>query len=231
MAIKTLFRIFVLTLFLSSCSKLIDYSEEFKIQTSGKYLYNEDDVIAISYEDNTLFMKWRGVKTKPVATSKNEFFVPDMYKKLHFVHHPKTNEWYLSIIQETKTDSITYDYIKVLNNYKTPTQYLIDGNYEKALEGYLKIRTKDSTSEFIQQYKFNRIANKKMQNKDYDDAISIYKINTVIHSTKFRVYNNLAKAYLKIGDSLQAYANFKISLGLNNTNKSAQNFVDAYELK
>lgn len=231
MKIKTLFSIFVLILFISSCSKSIDYSEEFKKETAGNYLYNEDDVISISYDDNALFMKWRGVKTKPVATSENEFFVPDMYKKLHFVKHPNTNERYLSIIHETNVDSVSYDYLKVPDDYKTPTVLLNEGKYEKALEGYLKIRAKDSTSEFIQQFKFNRMGYKKMSENDYKGAIAIFEMNTKIHPTKHNVYDSLGQAYLVSGDSLKAYENYKKTLELNNNNRRAQKYVDAYESK
>lgn len=231
MKIKTLFPIFIIVLLLSNCSKSIEYSDTFKKETAGKYLYNEDDVITISYENNTLFFKWRGVKTKPVATDVNAFFVPDMYKKLRFVTHPKTKDHYLSIIKEDKIDSISYDFIKVADDYKTPTQFLNEGNYQAALDGYLKIKEKDSTSEFIQQYKFNRIGYKKMADKEYKDAIAIFEMNAKIHPSKHNVYDSLAQAYLVTGDSLQAYQNYKKTFKLNNRNKRAKTYIDAYESK
>jgi tetratricopeptide (TPR) repeat protein len=214
---------------MSSCLSSIDYSEEFKKETAGNYLYNEDDVISVYYQDNTLFLKWRGAKTQPVAISENEFFVPDMYAKFHFVKHPITNQRYLSKIYETNPDSLSYDYLKVDDHYKTPTLLLNEGNYEKALEGYLKIRAKDSTSEFIQQYKFNRMGYKKLSEKDYQAAIAIFEMNTKLHPTKPNVFDSLGQAYLVSGDSLKAYENYKKTLALNNNNRRAQEFVDAFE--
>ena len=49
-------------MFMSSCSKRITYSSEFIAKTSGQYLYNQDDIIEIFYEDNSLFLKWRGAE-------------------------------------------------------------------------------------------------------------------------------------------------------------------------
>ncbi len=70
----------------SSCSKTVSFTPEFIDQTSGRYLYNSDDVIDVFYNNNKLFLKWRGAeKIEPVVLSENEFFVVDMYKKLHFV--------------------------------------------------------------------------------------------------------------------------------------------------
>lgn len=217
------------SILLTACSSSVDYSETFKKETAGKYLFNEDDIIEISYEGNGLYMKWRGLKTKPVATDSNTIFVPDMYQKLHFVKHPKTSARYLSIINENNPDSLSYDYLKVADNYKTPTQHLEEKNYEAALEGYLKIRAKDSTSEFIQQYKFNRMGYKKIAEKDYDAAIAIFKMNTKIHPNKPNVYDSLGQAYLVTGDSLQAYENYKKTYELNRGNKRAKKYIDAYE--
>lgn len=231
MKTKSIFPLLLLTIFISACSSSVEYSEAFKNKTSGTYLYNEDDIIIVSYDANTLFLNWRGAKMKPVSTAENEFFVPDMYKKLHFVTHPKTNEKYLSVIQESNPDSLSFDYPKAPDGYKTPTTWLKEGNYEEALKGYLKIKAKDSTSEFIQQYKFNRMGYKKMAAKEYEDAIAIFKMNIILHPTKHNVYDSLGQAYLVTGDSLQAYENYKKTYELNNRNQRAKKFIDAYESK
>ncbi len=214
-----------------SCTKSIEYTEAFKKETEGSYLYNADDVIAISYEGNTMFMNWRGVKTKPVVTELNEFFVPDMYKKLRFLKHPETNQRYLSIISETNSDSLSYDYLKAPNGYKTPSQYIAEKNFDKALEGLLKIKAEDSLSEFINQYKFNRIGYKYIREENFEDAIAIFEMNTKLHPNKHNVYDSLGQAYLVTGDSLNAYKNYKKAYKINNGNRRAKKYIDAYDSK
>lgn len=231
MKIKSLASILFLFILIISCSSSVDYSEDFKSKTSGKYLFNEDDVITISYEDNDLYMHWRGVKNKPVATDTNEFFVPDLYQKLRFVNHPNTNEQYLAVISETKPDSISYDYIKVADDYKTPSEHLADKNFDKALEGLLAIKAKDSMSEFINQYKFNRIGYRYIRDKNFEDAIAIFIMNTKLHPNSPNVYDSLGQAYLVSGDSLNAYENYKKTYDLNKGNRRAKKFIDAYESK
>jgi len=94
---------FLFILIISSCSKRIDYTPEYMQQTSGRYLYNQDDVIEVFYENKKLFLKWRGAKKiEPVIIDENTFFIVDMYKKLHFVVHPETKKRYLSIYLKTK---------------------------------------------------------------------------------------------------------------------------------
>lgn len=215
-----------------NCSKNIEYTQAFKDETSGKYLFNQDDVIEVFYENNNLFLKWRGAsKIEPVVLGKNVFFMVDMYKKLRFVQHPETKERYLSIIQEGNEDSITYDYRKVPNDYKTPSMYLKAKNYEKALEGFLLVKEEDSTSDFINERDFNNLGYNAIRNKNYEDAIEIFKINMALHPTSDNVYDSLGDAYVLTNDSLKAYTNYKKALDLNNRNRNAQHFVDAYENK
>jgi tetratricopeptide (TPR) repeat protein len=226
--------LFTLLLLVSvfSCSKNIEYSEAFKKEVTGKYLFNQDDIIEVFFENNKLFLKWRGAtKIKPVALGENEFFMVDMYKKLRFVQHPETKERYLSIIQEDKPDVITYDYLKVTKDYKTPSVYLKEKNYEKALAGFLRIKEKDSTSDFINERNFNNLGYDALRNKEYQDAIEIFKINAVLHPASANVYDSLGDGYVLIKDSLQAYTNYKRALGLNNSNRRAKAFVDSYEKK
>ena len=108
MKTKILRLLVVLIISVSSCSKSIEYTQAFKDKTSGKYLFNQDDVIEVFYENNKLFLKWRGAtKIEPVVLDENEFFMVDMYKKLRFVVHPETKERYLSIMQEDNEDDDT----------------------------------------------------------------------------------------------------------------------------
>lgn len=223
--------VFLGLFFAQSCSKSIQYSEELKQRTAGKYQFNDDDIMIVSYEDNTVFLKWRGVKIKPVALDSNTFFVPDMYKKLRFVQHIESKDTYLSIIPEDDSGTTTYDYIKLPDNYKTPSQHLDDGSYDLALQGYLKIREKDSTSSFISERKFNNMGYRFLREKKYDDAIGVFKMNVELHPNSGNVYDSLAEGYLRSGDSLQAFSNYTKALEINKNNKGAQQYIDAYKKK
>ena len=230
---KTNTLLFTLLLFaVFSCSKNVEYSETFKKETSGKYLYTQDDLLEVYYEDNNLYLKWRGAeKIKPVVLSKEEFFVADMYKKLRFTKHPDTKERYISIVPEEEGKAITYDYLKVPDDYKTPSQYLQDGNYEKALQGFLKIKQTDSTSIAIRERNFNQMGYDFLRDKKYEEAIEVFKINKELYPNSSNVYDSLADAYLRSGDSLKAYENYSKSLELGNPNMKAINFVDIYSKK
>ncbi|MBN4047080.1 tetratricopeptide repeat protein [bacterium AH-315-P13] len=215
-----------------SCSKNIDYSSEYMEQTSGRYLYTQDEVIDVFYDEGKLFLKWRGAeKIKTVILDENIFFVADMYKKLHFVQHPETKKRYLSIIFEENKDQITYDYLKVEDSFKIPSMNLKDKNYVKALDGYLEIQKQDSISELIDEREFNSLGYRLIRDKEYENAIEVFKMNVVLFPKSDNVYDSLADAYVRFGDSLQAFNNYKKAFEFNNENKRAKQFVDAYNKK
>lgn len=227
---------FLLSLFfiiiVSSCSKRIDYSPEFIEQTSGRYLFNQDAVIDVFYENDKLFLKWKGEdKIKTIALDNNTFFVADMYKKFQFVQHPKTKEWYLSEITDGHENEVSYDYLKVADSFKTPSMYLKDKVYDKALLGYLEIQKQDSTSVFINEGDFNRLGYDFLRENQYQDAINVFKMNVALYPESDNVYDSLADAYLRSGDSLQAFVNYSKALEYNSGNKRAKNYVELYNKK
>ena len=222
--------VLILLFIISSCSKNIDYSQEHINQTSGRYLYNADEVIEVFYENNSLFLKWKGADAlKPVALDENTFFIPDMYKKLRFVENPETKKRYLGIVSEEDENQFTYDYIKVSDGYKTPSMHLADENYEEATKGYLEFKQQDSTSIVSKEREFNSLGYEKIRKEEYDEAIAVLKMNVALFPDSENTYDSLAAAYMASGDSLNAYTNYKKALELNTGNSRAKQFIAAYD--
>ena len=232
MKTKSLLFSLFLIIIVPSCSKSGDYTAEYMQQTSGRYLFNQNDVIDVYYDNKKLFLNWGGVKIiEPVVVDKNTFFVVDFYKKMHFVQHPETKEHYLSIVSEDNPDVITYDYLKVDDNFTTPSMHLENKDYDKALEGYLEIRAKDSTSVVIDEGDLNNLGYTLLRKDEYENAIDVLEMNVALYPKSANVYDSLGDAYLKNGDSLQAFNNYKKAFEHNSDNKRAKRFVDAYNKK
>ena len=227
----TLFSI-VLFLVISSCSNNVEYSQDIINKTTGRYLYTPDEVIDTYYENNTLFIKWRGSeKLKPVALDETTFFIPDMYKKLRFVQHPETKKRYLGVVSEEDDSKFTYDYLKVADSFKTPSMHLKANNFDEALAGFLEIKEQDSTSVLIKEREFNSYGYELLRKKENEHAISVFKMNVAIYPESDNVYDSLADAYVRLGDSLNAYENYKKALELNTGNSRAKKFIEAYTKK
>ena len=228
MKLQTLFFSLFLFMGLTSCSNSVTFTPEQKAKTSGKYLYSPDELMEVHYDENRLLLNWKGGDMEPVVLDENTFFVPDMYKKLRFVKDPNTQKHYLGTVSKDNASEVTYDYLKVADTFKTPSMYLKDKAYEKALQGFLEIQKADPSSDFIDEHDFNRKGYNFLREKDYDNAIAVFKMNVELHPKSDNVYDSLADAYLRSGDSLQAFTNYSKALELNSGNERAQRYIEAY---
>lgn len=230
MKTKSFFFSIVFLLILIGCSKNIEYSQEIIDTTSGRYLYTPDEVIDVYYENNTLFLKWRGNdELKPVALDETTFFVPDMYKKLRFVQHPDSKKRYLGVVSEDDETKVTHDYEKVADDFKTPSMHLEANNFQEALAGFQEIKAQDSTSVLIDEWEINSKGYELLRKKEYDHAIQVFKMNVALHPESDNVYDSLGDAYLRTGDSLNAYTNYKKAISIDSGNRRAKAFVKAFE--
>lgn len=221
-----------IAIFFISCAKNVEYTSEFIDQTSGRYLYTPDEVLVVYYENNRLFLKWRGEeRLKPLIIDQNTFFVADMYKKLRFAKHPDSNEFYLATVDANDDDLITYDYLKLADSVHIPSQHLLNGDFDKALAGYVAIKKQDSTSILINEREFNRLGYSYLRNEKHQNAIDVFKINAALYPGSSNVYDSLADAYLRSGDSLQAFINYEKALELDSDNRRAKEFVNTYRTK
>lgn len=216
----------------TNCSKNVEFSQHHINETSGRYLYNPDEVIDVYYDNNNIFVKWRGAeKIKPVVLDKNTFFIVDMYQKLRFVVHPETKKRYLGLVSEEDDTQFTYEYLKVADSFMTPSMHLKARNFEEALNGFLKIREQDSTSIFVDESEFNSYGYELLRKKQNDHALEVFKMNAALYPESDNVYDSLADAYLRTGDSVNAYSNYKKALELDSGNPRAKRYVKSYEEK
>ena len=229
MKLQTLFYSFVIFFSLTGCNTSVTFSPEHKAQTSGKYLYSSDELMNIHYDGNRLLLYWKGADMEPVVMDENTFFVPDMYKKLRFVQDPATQKRYLGVVSIEDETVVTYDYLKVADTFKTPSMYLKDKAYDQALEGFLEIQKEDYASDLIDERYFNRMGYDYLRDQDFDNAIAVFKMNVALHPESDNVYDSLADAYLKSGDSLEAFTNYSKALELNSGNERAKRFIEAYK--
>jgi tetratricopeptide (TPR) repeat protein len=217
-----------------ACGKSANYTPEFIKDTSGRYLFNANEVIEVYFENGELFLKWRGAeKIEPLYLGENTYFIKEMNKKIQFIKPNGSQSYVISEVpvdnDELKTKKVSYK--KLADAVQVPSTYLKNKEYDKALEGYLAIQKEDSTSVFIEENVFNRAGYNKLNDKNYDEAIALFKINVALYPESDNVYDSLADAYARNGDSIQAYQNYKKALQYNTGNKRAKRFVAAYDKK
>ena len=148
-----------------------------------------------------------------------------------FLKRPSDQKAFIRQVFKDKEDSLSYDFRKLEANEKIPSEYLANKNYDKALDGYLKIKEKDSLDPAINRRYFNRLGYKSLENEQIDDAINIFKMNVALNPDSYNVYDSLAEAYLVSGDTLQALNFYKKALTLNSGSNRLKEIIKRLENK
>ena len=225
------FIFFFLTMLLISCSDKSN-SPAFMEQATGKYLYNLDETIEVYFEENELLMKWRGKdKIVPMNLGDNTFFIKEMNEKIQFLKNPTDNIQYISLIPKEKTELITYDFRKLDKDEDVPSTYLKNKEYDKALASYLAIKEKDSSNVFLKESNFNSLGYRQLREDNFTEAIEIFKINVALYPESANVYDSLADAYKRSGDTIHAINNYKKAIAIDSGNRGAKRFIEKYDTK
>ena len=193
-----------LLLFLSiiifiSCSNSKN-TPEFIKAVQGKYLFNSDEYIEITFVEAKMNVEWRGKKNiKPVKVNDSTFYLQDMNEKLIFKRQPKMH---ILLANKREHEGKTYTFEKMAEGEKTPGEYLLAKEYDKALAGYLAIQQKDSLDRTINQWKFNRLGYQFLRKNNVDEAIEVFKINTQLYPNSSNTYDSLAEGYWQKNDTV-----------------------------
>ena len=225
MKIYTFLAILTFSILLSCSSN--NNSEEFINNTTGRYLYNSNEILEVYFKENELYLRWRGAeKIKPLKVNKNSFFVKEMNEKIQFSENPADQKYYISLVPKEDTIAIKYNFRKLTIEEKIPNEYLTNNEYDKALDSFLLIKNKDSLDPTLNEDDLNSKGYKELSDKSYENAINIFKINIVLHPESPNVYDSLGEAYAKSGDTLQAIENYEKSLSLDSGNRGAKRQLD-----
>jgi len=205
---------------------------EFIKKATGRYLYNSDEVIHIYFEENEMFMEWRGAKKiKPLKVNDSTFFVKEMNEKIQFLINPTNQQQYISLVPKEENKPISYNFMKLKEGEKVPSEYLANKDFDKALEGYLAIKKKDSLDSSIDENYLNSLGYNALREKNFEIAKAIFKINTALYPKSSNVYDSLAEAYMKSGDTVRAIENYKTALVFDSGNYRAKNQLKKLEKK
>ena len=209
---NTTLLVFATALMMMSCTSNTN-DPEFLEKVSGRYLFNADETVLIYAKDDVLLLDWRGATAiEPSKLNDDTFYVKEMNAKIQFLTNPADQKDYLVFLPKNKEDSIEYVHKKMDADEKIPSKHLEDGNYQKALEGYLAIKKQDSLSPIIRHWDINRKGYYHLRKGETDLAIDIFKINVALHPTEPNVYDSLGEAYLKTNDTIKAIENYEKAL-------------------
>jgi tetratricopeptide (TPR) repeat protein len=195
-------------------------SEDFMNQTSGRYLFNANEVLEIYFDNAEMHAKWRGNDDiELLKVSDSSFYMKELNEKMVFVSTPKMH---IELSPKTEHKGIIYHFDKLEKGEKTPDEYFKAKEYDKALNSYLNIQKKDSLNPNIRERIINRLGYSYIRKSEHDLAIEIFKINIALYPKSSNVYDSLGDGYLSIKDTTNAVTYYKKALDINPENSNAK---------
>lgn len=225
---KNTFLLFVLLSIFLSCTTQKN-SEDFINATSGRYLFNENEVLEIYFVDAVMHAKWRGNDDiELLKVNDSSFYMRMLNEKMLFVSKPTMH---IELAPKTEHDGIVYHFKKMKVGEKTASEYFKASEYDKALVAFKAIQNQDSLSPAISQWKLNRLGYNFIKEKKHNKALEIFKINAALYPTSSNVYDSMGKAYLYKKDTVNAKIFFKKALAINSENRSAKRHLEILDKK
>lgn len=219
---KNLFYFTITILLLISCTSQKN-SEEFISSTSGRYLFNDNEVIEIYFKDAILHAKWRGNDNiELLKVNDSSFYMKELNEKIIFNTKP---EIHIKLAPKREHDSIIYHFRKLAQGEKTPSEYFKSKEFDKALLAFKKIQMKDSLNPVINQRRINRMGYNFIRNNNYDSALEIFKINAELYPNSSNVFDSLGEVYFLKKDTATAISYFNKALAINPENRNSKRFI------
>ena len=191
--------------------------------TSGRYLFNVNEVLEIYFENAEMHAKWRGNDDiELLKINDSAFYMKELNEKMLFVSKPKMH---IELAEKTEHKGIKYNFKKMEFDEKIASEYFIDKEFDKALVAFKKIQQEDSLDPVIREWSINKLGYDFIKKDDFNSAIEIFKINAELYPRSSSVFNSLGEAYYLKKDTVNALLNFKKSLAINPENRSSKQFM------
>ncbi|TDQ25770.1 tetratricopeptide repeat protein [Tenacibaculum caenipelagi] len=220
MKTKLLFLSFIVLIFSCTSNK---NSVDFIEKATGRYYFNADEIIEVTFNDNhKLLLKWRDQDLEPLKVNDSTFYVRELNEKLIF-NSDKNN---IELAEKREHEGEKYIFEKLKKGEKLPSEYLAEGNFEAALEGYKAIKEKDSLTPVIMERNLNKLGYQYLRNKEYKNAINVFKINIELYPNSSNTYDSTGDAYARMKDTANAIEYYKKALAINPENRSSKRALE-----
>ena len=221
------YTLLLLVLFTNCTSK--KNSDDFIKETTGRYLFNVNEVLEVYFKEKVLYVKWRGnERISPLKINDSTFYMKELNEKIVFVSLPNTH---IELAPKREHENIKYHFKKMDIGEKTPKEYFDVEDFESAKIGFMKIQKTDSLNPAIKQIVLSRVGYNYLNNKDFKKAIEILKINTLLYPSSSNTFDHLGDAYLKTKDTTNAIVNYTKALSINPENRGSLRMLNGISEK
>jgi CubicO group peptidase (beta-lactamase class C family) len=191
-------------------------------QISGRYQINSDELVEVSQKDNQLLFQHilSNEAIELIKISDSTYISRDDSRPYMFAPDPEDER--MKILRLNSMDGkVVSTYAQMDADKKIPVEFLLENNFEGAMNAYSALMTLDPVDPAINERYLNDLGYDLLNRPRIKLAQDIFKVNTILYSESFNAYDSYAEACMIIGEIDLAIKNYKESLRLNPQNINA----------
>ncbi len=205
--------------------KLAMDTTKFK-ELRGRYHNFSDGSLYVTSKGNRLFMKYLRAKApyELFRVTDSTYINLTDTRHVQFKVNPADGKLNLVILETNKPA----EFIRPQESadIRVPYEYLLAGDFNKAIKGYQALLKADPTDNAINEDNLNQQGYNLLGDGKLALGRDLFKVNTLLYPKSANVYDSYAEACMKNGDKELAIANYKKSLAINPDNKNAKKKLD-----
>ena len=205
--------------------KKIEIEQSLADEITGRYIAN-GRIIEIFQKDNLLVTKnILDLKTEELIKVSDSSFVRRNSTRLMQFQPNSENGTFDLLYINSDDGTLVSTFIKMDTDKKEPVEFLLEGDFEKALKAYRTIIEEDATHPTATEDYLNDLGYDFFHEDRMKLSQNTFKLNMKLYPDSFKVYESYAEACKKIGEIDQAILNYTKSLELNPQNNKVRNIL------
>lgn len=205
--------------------KRIQIEQSLVDKITGRYIEN-GKIVEVFQKGNELFSRnILDLEMEELVKVSDSNFVRRNSRKLIQFKPNSENETVNLLYINSNDGTTTSSFVKIDSNKKEPVEFLLEGDFEKALKGYRRLIKYNATHPTATEDYLNDLGYRFF----YEDRMTLsqntFKVNMMLYPKSFKVYESYATACKKIGKIDLAILNYSKSLELNPQNNNVKNIL------
>ncbi|TMO02217.1 serine hydrolase [Pseudoalteromonas sp. S558] len=195
----------------------------------GRYLSQFDQIVTITlsksgndliYEDP--LQNKKGVKMH--YQGGGMFAVDNNPNQISVVMNPLSNKYFL-VLNNVGSGLTERAMRKLEKDEQLPFEVAKHADFISTLKAYKAWKKNYPDSKLLSANAINNAGYNALGNKDYQVAITLFRVYSHLYPDDANAFDSLAEAYMLFGDTVNAIANYEQSLQLNPQNSNAQKMI------
>jgi len=211
--------------YLAPVNKIVPLSNQELQANVGRYRSDKYGFIKV-YEENGKLMSVQNLE-RPVELIKvavDTFAMRDRNVKIVFPKDTQTNQY--ELVQILRDKRIYSRNPKLKAEDVIPLELILEGNYDEAVKAYQKAKEADREHELLSEVFLNGTGYELLSQHKMDQAIQMFRVNTILYPKSENVYDSLGEAYLKSGQKAKAKENYQKVLEINPKNEKVVKILE-----